>query len=615
MYNEEFIELFDEYIYQNYLNDMDKLDYLMEQYIKRYTDDNVDGELLAFKESLDHYILKKISENRDYVKTKSFSNYYKFISKIYYYIPTELVTNPVFRYRSVVETACNLYETDKNVFPIYARNVKAMNNKVDCLNDRIKNNELLTQSDLDFLCRYYAGRRNYDDNFSNLITYIYTYLGKRTGLKCSYEVLDAINTYLPFEYNPQELDEVSINSKFNPRNVRIVFTDIHNGKMWDSPGCSCGNKPIVFMNRKMFKNIDFDSINDSSKAYLKRGSDFTFMMIVAFHELTHQMQFTKAMAQNLTEEGVMYSIHSLINGELCDYKKNHDNDDIEIDATKVGWDVCRSFYHSHYKKNDIERLSRNCYINGHTTRTRYGTAIKEFKNGKIMEKDVYDVSVLSQLVSKKPEILCIFPCLKKIYNEDGSINQNVIYDSNFGSKIYGKKYMLYFLRNKMFDNIDFSKVSDFNLSHLFENIYQAVNNGYSVMELMNYTNRHDSDGEQKKVVDDEKVKNMILKNMFEDFYSAREFYRKYYNNNKKFGSTLHYYADSLKNNILKLFSSSVKLTNGMAELPSDEQIDILNRVIKKAREIGVSEECIDFFDRRRKKLVEDENATIRTNNI
>ena len=51
------------------------------------------------------------------------------------------------------------------------------------------------------------------------------------------------------------------------------------------------------------------------------------------------------------------------------------------------------------------------------------------------------------------------------------------------------------------------------------------------------------------------------------------------------------------------------------ELPSDEQIDILNRVIKKAREIGVSEECIDFFDRRRKKLVEDENATIRTNNI
>lgn len=620
MYNEKYIKLFNESIYQSYLNSTDKMDYLLDKYIRRYTDVDVDGELLVLKESLDHYVLKKISENKDYIKTKSFSNYYRFISKIIKYIPTELVTNPVFYYRSIVESACDLYESDKNVFPIYARNVKVMNNKVSRLNDMIKNNELLSQNDLNFLCRYYAGRRKFDDNYSNLITYIYTYLGNKSGLTCSYEVLDAISTYLPFEYKPRELEEIAIYSennkrfKFNPKDVRIVFTDVRCGNKWNGPGVSCGNKPIVYLNRKMFKNMNFDSINDSSKAYLKQGSDFTFMMIVAYHELTHQMQFAKAKAKNLTEEGVIYSINSLINGELCDYNMNHDNDDIEIDATKIGWDVCRSFYNKHYKRNDIQKLSSNCYVNSHSTRTRYGTAIKKFKDGRIMEKDIYDVSVLSQLVSKKPEILDFFPCLKRIYNDDGSINQSIIYESNFGSTIYGKKYMLYLLRNNMFDNISFSNVSDYNLSYFFENIYQAVNNNHSVIELMDYTSRHGSDGEQKKVIDDENVRNMILKNMFEDFYKTIVFYKKF-SSNDKFKSTLQFYNKSLRNNILAKFSGSVNLLNGMVELSTREQIDILNKVVKKAREIGVSDDCVDYFDHHRQKLIEKKNTTNRINNI
>jgi hypothetical protein len=91
-----------------------------------------------------------------------------------------------------------------------------------------------------------------------------------------------------------------------------------------------GDFQLIFMNREMFKNADFDSIEDSNKSYKKTGSDFTFMMIVAYHEMTHQLQKVKTKAYNLTDQGYMYLTHNILNGELCDYRKNHDNDDIEI---------------------------------------------------------------------------------------------------------------------------------------------------------------------------------------------------------------------------------------------------------------------------------------------
>ena len=612
MYNETFINMYKEERYLKILGSPSQLDVLANGYTRKYKESDVDGYILAFKESLDHYVLKRISEDNNFVKTPEFRNYFNYIKKIIKEIPTELATNLVLCNIDILRTASEIYEpNDQNAFAYYLRYQKSMNKRVDNLNKKIKNNILLTQDEINFLCSYYAGRRKYDENYSNLITYIFTYFGKQYGLKCSYEVLDAIFTYLPFEYNPEEIKEVSLGSKFESKSVRIFFTDIRNGKKWDGPGVSTKNS-IVFMNRKMFKDVNFDSIDDSRRAYLKKGKDFTFMMIVAYHELTHQLQDAKSRASNLTKQGVMSAMKNIINGELCDYKNNHDNDDIEIDATDVGWRVCRSFFIKHYQRGDKEKLSSNCYVNSNSTKTRYGTAIKTFDDGRIMEKDIYDVSILTRIISKCPKILGYYPCLKKIYSSDGSINQNILFSQNFGFQLYGRKYMLYLLRNGELNNISFDGISDYDLLHFLENIHQAVVNSHRTMQLIDYTDRHNNDGEQKKVIDDEKVKDAILKNSFEDFYNAIKIYRKF-SNNDQLKSTVKFYVKDLRNCILSDFSDKVSLLNGMKELSIDEQIDLLGEVVKKAREIGVSEECIKYFDNRRIKLKEMKNNNQRAN--
>lgn len=287
MYNDSFINCFDRKNYDNIFLNEQKLNELKDIYILKYKNGiDVNGEALAFKESLDHYVLKNIIANKNFLNTRGFHNYFKFIQDICRVYPTERCTNPLFQ---IPDSKL------EQVFAVSGGDYKDFTNRIQMTNNHIKQiintvscGGLVGQEELNMVCQYYADGRKYDDNYNKLITYIFSQLPKSDYLKCSYQVLDSIFTYLPFEYRPEEMKEIS-KGDFDSKNIRVIFTDTRGKNKLNGPGVSMNNRPIVYMNRNFFENINFKSIDDYKKTFLHKGSDFTFMMIVAFHEITHQL--------------------------------------------------------------------------------------------------------------------------------------------------------------------------------------------------------------------------------------------------------------------------------------------------------------------------------------
>ena len=58
MYNQTYINDFDSFDYSKYLNDPQELIKIKKEYLKQ-NKENSNAVMLAFKESLDHYVLKK----------------------------------------------------------------------------------------------------------------------------------------------------------------------------------------------------------------------------------------------------------------------------------------------------------------------------------------------------------------------------------------------------------------------------------------------------------------------------------------------------------------------------------------------------------------------------
>lgn len=612
MYNDSFIKCFDIGNYNSVLSNPQKLDELKDIYLSKYKEGiDISGNALAFKESLDHYVLKNIMASKKVLNTTEFKNYFNYIQEICRLYPTERCTNPLFQ---IPDSKL------EQVFLVSGGDYKDFISRKQMTDDHIKQimntisyGGLVSQEELNKVCQYYAGNRKHDDNYEKLITYIFTELPKSEYLKCSYQVLDSIFTYLPFEYKPEEMKEIS-NDDFNPKNIRVIFTDTSGNSKFKGPGVSLGNKPIVYMNRNFFENINFKSIANSEKTFLHKGDDFTFMMIVAFHEITHQLQKAKSKMPKLTEQGFMAIVKNVLNQELCDYKTNHDNDDIEIDATKVGWSMCELFYRKHYQADNLKELSRNCYVNVNSTAMRYGIATKKTDDGKIVCKDDYDIDNLNALIKSNPSILDRYPSLKSIYDEQGNIKLDILYKETAGVTQVEQKYIRHILKRGDLKTIDTQNLKDYQIERIIANIYKCSKLSQHAIKLMEYTKKHDNDGEYKKNVEDQERYDQLLKESFDNFYEMIKAYKLFAKTDeqKSFASTN---IKFFRKDLLLLSSSSFTVYDNIEKMPYQEQVNVLNDVIQKASSIGVNPECIEYFDSRRRHFIEklSQSSTVENN--
>lgn len=472
-YNEKYIDEYSEETYLKYLNNETLLKKLFANYQNRYNkEEKVSGELILFQESLNNYVIKSLKKNPNFSKTTYFENYKK-------YLQAGLKSNTKFFFHNNFFHSFNHSELQNYLGrDLYNQIDPSQDIKdVQVIYKKMSKGMTITQRELDMVCDINAFKRdiitdpNKVDYHRLLIEYIFNNLTKPDSrLVCSEFVLDAILAYMPKYYPSRD--------GFNPLGTRIVADDSR-----VKVGVSHGDS-FVLMNRDLFKKTNFKSIDDITKTYVKEGSDFTFLLIVLNHEFSHQYQSYMEKQSEFSNEGYMAIKNHILNRELNDYGNNHDGDDIEIDATEKGWDVCRKFYKDFIHDENLKHiLVDQSGKNERGTSNRRFTYMKVDKYGTKSFTPFYDFRNLTDIIYKKPEYIKKYPMLKTFYNENGQATLDFLKKENICKKSVGADYCTFMCINYPYMVLKYLKTlsSEAELKYAFDNITETFNNRKRVM--------------------------------------------------------------------------------------------------------------------------------------
>ena len=201
MYNEAYIKAFEEEIYVKYLRKTDKLQELADDYLKKYSEGS-DAYNLALKESLDHYVAKKISENPNIIYTNEFKNYFQYLKTITLQkgymlkdktkLLLEFNTNVIFEYLN--DDLLNRISPGNRVGESFRKNQNIINMELQ----KIKDNQTLSTEELEFISDYLDSKKDIQSKeYTDYIRYIFKNNDKITS---SPKIVSAILSYLPGYY-------------------------------------------------------------------------------------------------------------------------------------------------------------------------------------------------------------------------------------------------------------------------------------------------------------------------------------------------------------------------------------------------------------------------------
>ena len=491
-YKSDYISTFSEIEYKKALNDIDILNNISYQYNNRYDDNTtIEATTMLFKESLDHYILKQLTTNPSFLNSKEMETYVKYIINIYNNNITEFNTNIVFINEDIRKKIISKYIPEKK--DLIEQNYKKVNDKWDNIIIKINNNQKIRQDELDYVteCMSNIKLEELKEEHTILIKFIYGKM-KNTELIFSKKVQDYIVSIFPFYY-------AKCNNNASLKNIRYVFSNTDNYRPIKGPGHSSGKKNYIALNREFFKNIDNKSIEDSKVERLKSGKDITFFTIVCFHEITHQLQRNKSKISFIDNNGLSNIIHTITNQELKDYKYNHDSDSIEIDANKIGWETCESFYCEYYSGKEKEQLLSNCYKNSKTSMHRRLFAYKKNNNNEYIPQEEYDINQLCKIIKKSPNYLEEYKMLKCFFSKNGDLKPSLLLNYDLYTEDNCMEFVNHFFRTngieKMIEYINKTKLDKTDITHLLNNIYNYISNKINAYKKLEYTINHKNSGE------------------------------------------------------------------------------------------------------------------------
>ena len=460
-YNEKLIAVYYEKDYLEALRNPQELDAIKENFENRhFLDKELFGFDLLFKESLEHYVLKRLTQDKSFIHSKEFDNYTKHLNdSIIFSINHGKYHNNAF----LAHVDLNLLQE----YPNLINHINVLNNQsrqaVDKIIEKIIKKQLLTQDELDYICDYFAFNRNYDDyEHELLINYIVNTLTQPyCQLNCSQYVLDAIIAFIPKFF---KLDKT-----FDTGMIRFCTDDyIDNNTNGDS------NNFKIRINRKIFKNTDFKQFN-SIKTTHSNNIDFCLLMRVAFHELMHEYQDSLSYNYKFNDSGFMAICAKILRDNLDDYNENYYGYETEIDATQKSWLCCKHFYEHFIKDLDLKQyLIKRCYENSVGTHSVRNLANKVDIEHNIYPSDIYDIKYLTEIIKRNPSYIKKYPMLKTFYYLDGTINFNFLKLPNIRKTVIGRNYINYVLENysEQIDKLLTSSTSE-ETTEIIKNIYMS----------------------------------------------------------------------------------------------------------------------------------------------
>lgn len=430
MYNKTYVNSFEEDNYLTYLIDNNKLKDISTNYINRYNR-GVEVRKLAFKDSLDHYIVKKISENPNYMNTMEFKNYIKYIREINTQknyiigqktIHPELSTNIIFEYLSE-EDLKSLFPNDN-----IKKEIEENNYLINDIFNKIKNNQNIDLEELEFISDYLDNKKDLDNSkYTEYISYIFE---NKDKLNMTPKICSALLTYIPKVYG----------SEVKSSRTYLGSTD---GNLKIKGAHSSNKYPYVCFNYDIFKDVDINSFESVNKSRTFKNKDIMFLIYVASHELTHQKQ-NNDIVNGKKFDGAMKEIDDILvegNG-LSDYERNHDACEIEMDADENGWKNCAIFASKFIKD---EEIAQKCRKNSRDVNLRRAFSLKRDENGNSQRYIDYDIEQIRKIIKNNPEILKKHKNLSQILDEKGRIKTDFLFEKMIANTKAGRSLCNYTL--------------------------------------------------------------------------------------------------------------------------------------------------------------------------
>ncbi len=505
MYKSIYINDYDENLYKRYLNNANELKNLMQDYLDKYGD-NSDSYMLAFKESLDHYVLKQIiNSNGNYIKSVEFHNYINYIMQVSKSTATtlagtpinmELTSNIVFRNPQIRAMIFKKYYNE-SVISFLENNIVSTKNKITSIYRKMKNREKVSQEELDLVCDYIYSSRDFSNDIGKTCAeYIFNEIRPESNIKASVQILGALTSYFTQCFKKDK----------DVKNSR-TFIAVKDKKMQDIAH-KFGNKRYCYFNKNYFTRISLldDRSLNKGRTY---GKDLYYLMMVAFHELTHEHQYIEKVKNKNTSSAMAKIVVDVLNRNLVgnivldkkgnqkletEYMINHDSTEFEIQADEESWRECARFIASHcrqyaYSHNLDSKIARErekkCLKNEQEIRARRAFSLKKTTDGNLLYYALYDIQYLVKIVKCNPRILADYPVLNIYFDKKGDIDTSILFSTNITSKdsigleldntgLEFATYMLDYNKDKILEKISGGNLTKNQIRTLITNIYNIM---------------------------------------------------------------------------------------------------------------------------------------------
>ena len=500
MYNESYIRDFSESQYLISLSNYNNLLELKKAALDQYTD-NSNAESLAYKESLDHYVAKRLTTDPSFIDSREFRNYLAYSLRLanekklratdQYNVYPELLTNPVFRSDELRNKIFNKYLTveQREGYERHRSNTKKV---VDHVFEEMKQSHRLTPDLINIAADYiYSSKDTNDGKGEILASYILNNAAK-LKLKSTPAIAGALTTICASKYT---LDTEVKNSRF--------FIANYDGSKRSNVAHSSGKYKYCVFSKDMIDELSLTSCDSLFKSRSLKTKDVYWLLFVSFHELTHQHQSLDHQRGRLTTSGISRAIKLVLNNympkakinerSICDYDANHDSDETEMEADEEGWRETRKFIHEIVdRKNrtfiDSEGKEQDKWLlawdNEKVVRVRRAFTVKKTAETMVREKgmdpsqkskgiyySLYDLINLDRIVSSHPEAVKNDPILGKFFDENGKMKVIDILSTN-----------LY--RNPNRDQLTWNssnnaglEIGSYVLTHKWDEVKDAINKG------------------------------------------------------------------------------------------------------------------------------------------
>lgn len=501
MYNQVYINEFDESAYIKFLSNPAKLSYIKDAYLNQYNDKS-DSFFLAFKESLDHYVKKKLLEDDSFINTREFQNYLIYVLQIVdskeikitdnNTIHPEILTNVVFRDEKLREKIIDIYFEDHEKLK-YGSFFKKAERSIDLIFKALESNQKVNQELIDIAGDYLYSSRNLSDNRGQIFAKYILNNSERYNIKSSVQILGAMTAIF--------IDQFSLDDEVKSSRFYIASYDSNN-RITNIAFSKSDHRYCVLQKDK----ANVLSLTSSKSLFMSRSFkdlDIYWLMFVTYHELTHQHQRLDMDRQKLTTSGLSYVINKVLikymptgtynNKLIHDYNVNHDGDEIEMEADEEGWRQTRKTIHAFVdrekryvydeqgNKEDMWFLAQD---NEKTIQARRTFTTKKDVELAIREKDLpkekksqgmyyaaYDLLHLDKIVKEHPEALKEFPLLKQFFDDSGKMKSLSILSMN----IYKNSQQDDISRNSI--NNAGLEIGTYVLNHKWNDVLKSINEG------------------------------------------------------------------------------------------------------------------------------------------